>query len=266
MELYAMIKKRVSFLEKRIPRLERMIEKAGEGDICIHTRDSKRFWGIVKRINGKRAETYISISDKRFRTYINKYCAKKYYRIYKEELSLLKRLLVLNVEDRISEAQASVERLAGDHADDEFVSPAVRARRWGQQPYDRLDMDIPVSSQIETKRGDIVRSKLECIAVDTVYSMGLDYRLDAALELVKSGVVKYPDITIMSPYTGKIIYIELFGMMSDPDYAVQNFNKINLYARNGILVGKNFLPVFDYPGAPFDRTAFMAELNYLLQN
>ena len=45
----------------------------------------------------------------------------------------------------------------------------------------------------------------------------------------------------MNKSSGKIYYIEHFGKMDDMEYISGAINKLDLYERNGILLGKNLI-------------------------
>ncbi len=55
----------------------------------------------------------------------------------------------------------------------------------------------------------------------------------------------YPDFTIISRRTGKILYWEHDGRMDDPKYAEKAVRKINSYIRNGIIPGEKLILTFE---------------------
>lgn len=91
-----------------------------------------------------------------------------------------------------------------------------------------------------TDRGELVRSKTEKILADKFFKLGISYKYEQALHL-KNNILLYPDFTFIHKRTRKLIYWEHFGLMDDPQYLHKNLNKIQLYAQNGIIVGKNLI-------------------------
>ena len=53
--------------------------------------------------------------------------------------------------------------------------------------------------------------------------------------------VIYPDFTIISRTTGKIVYLEHCGMLDNPDYADDFVNKMNRYIANGLMPGSDVI-------------------------
>jgi hypothetical protein len=68
----------------------------------------------------------------------------------------------------------------------------------------------------------------------------------------------YPDFTILNIHTRQEIYLEHLGMMDYPEYCEKALLKIQTYARNGIILGKNLLITFETSQNPFN-------INYLEQ-
>jgi len=99
-----------------------------------------------------------------------------------------------------------------------------------------------------------VRSKTECIIADYFYTNNIPYRLE--YPLYTDGRTFYPDFVFVNPSNGKIFYLETFGCMSDPDYVRKMIIKINEYSRAGLVLGDNFLALFESSDIPFDTNTF----------
>lgn len=127
---------------------------------------------------------------------------------------------------------------------------------------------------IKTNRGDLVRSKSECLIANKLDSMGIPYRyeyphiLKATKNILKKNpdgkthidssqckIIFYPDFTILGPGRHEII-IEHFGMMDNPDYSKRVVQKMNIYAQNGYFPGDNFLATYETENCPFDIKIF----------
>lgn len=148
-----------------------------------------------------------------------------------------------------------------------YVNPVCKtglelAKEWASDMYQRNSYPISPGNAYESQRGDIVRSRAECLAVNTLFNLDLPYRYESVLELDERGDV-YPDITVMHPVTLELWYIEIFGMMGDIDYAREAFDKIRRYQRAGL--GGHLLAFFDYPDVPFDPAAFERTIRAIFQ-
>lgn len=102
-----------------------------------------------------------------------------------------------------------------------------------------------------TERGEKVRSKSEKIIADKLYKMGIPYRYEYPVYLKGYGTV-YPDFMILKVSTREEAYIEHFGMMDQPEYFEKAFLKINEFARNGIVLGKNLYLTFETQSVPLN--------------
>jgi len=98
--------------------------------------------------------------------------------------------------------------------------------------------------EIYTKKGERVRSKSEKIIADTFFEMGIEYKYECPIVLKGYGTV-YPDFTIISRKTGKVIYWEHEGRMDDPEYAEKAVRKIDTYLKNGIILGEGLILTFE---------------------
>lgn len=113
------------------------------------------------------------------------------------------------------------------------------------------------SIYFQTEKGEKVRSKSEKIIADKLYSMGIPYRYEYPIEMDNYRMV-YPDFTILDIKNRREIYLEHLGMMDYPEYCEKALLKIQTYARNGIILGKNLLITFETSQNPFN-------INYLEQ-
>lgn len=114
----------------------------------------------------------------------------------------------------------------------------------------------PENLRYETERGDVVRSKSEVIIANILYQNRehILYKYERPLEIVENGRKKtiYPDFTIINKYTGKITYWEHAGRMDDPYYANDFVKKINAYAKNNLLLGRDVVITYETQNTPLD--------------
>lgn len=102
--------------------------------------------------------------------------------------------------------------------------------------------------QIQTLRGDYVRSKSEALIANTLFLAGLHYRYEDPLQVGK--ITYHPDFQIMHPLTCEIFYWEHFGKIDDPEYAQKLVDKIESYAEIGIISGLNFTTTYECYNKP----------------
>ena len=111
------------------------------------------------------------------------------------------------------------------------------------------------NSEFYTIRKERVRSKSELIIADELYRYGIPYRYEKPLILENRGrPVKFrPDFTIMNKTGGKILIFEHLGMLDKPDYVEKNINKIDIYEKNGFLLGDNLIVTHETGKTPLSR-------------
>ena len=99
----------------------------------------------------------------------------------------------------------------------------------------------------KTLRGELVRSKSEVIIANMLYEADIPYEYEKELSLGKDGV-RIPDFTIDDAESGKMIYWEHCGMMSDAHYRKRWEEKKALYAKHGIVEGENLIVSIEKDG------------------
>ena len=98
-------------------------------------------------------------------------------------------------------------------------------------------------SEFYTVNGERVRSKSEMLISNLLYRYDVPYRYEKPIELLdwNKVIICRPDFTIMNRRTGKIYIYEHLGKMDDANYVENNMHKLNLYEKNGYLIGKNLI-------------------------
>lgn len=130
----------------------------------------------------------------------------------------------------------------------ELVMPRVftveeYVKEWLEEPYVRNGFSDK-DPYFFTRRGERVRSKAEVIIADMLVDMQVPYKYEYPV-LMKDGEVCYPDFTILLPHSKEIKYLEHCGMMDDEKYLDRFFNKLSIYNRNGIVLGRNLFMTFE---------------------
>lgn len=201
----------------------------------------------------KGTRKYIATSDKRFLILVRKYCATRILRVLSNTAWRNHRATPKTFE-ALDEISLRLEEAFG-----EFTPSFVRSRKsiiqkWVSESYERNPY-FPINAEgFRTERGEYVRSKTECMIADYLFEHNIPYKLEAPLMVCGREV--YPDFTIVNPINGEVFYIESFGMMQDPEYALKCVRKIQEYAREGYTVGDSLLVCFECEERPFDPDGF----------
>ena len=102
----------------------------------------------------------------------------------------------------------------------------------------------PMQGGFRTVEGNTTtRSKSENLIANLLYKYGLLFHYDAKLQLGKT--FKYPDFQIINPFTGKTFIWEHFGALNQPRYEDAMHEKMELYTKNGYIVGENMIFTFE---------------------
>lgn len=165
----------------------------------------------------------------------------------------IKRIQKFKLETIYSELDQEQKKLITPYA----VSNEDYAQVWSASPYNSAPRII---TEFITSKGEYVKSKSEVIIADTLASMNIPYRYEPIF-VTKDGVTKYPDFQLLDTKTRKEYYHEHFGMMDDPDYLRSAINKIDTYAKNGIILGVNFIATFESSEHPLNRNTLKSTLS-----
>ena len=131
---------------------------------------------------------------------------------------------------------------------------------WASEEYNRCP-NHPEQLSFACPSGNQVRSKSE-VFIDMVLNQHcIPYRYECELPLGKSTF--YPDFTIKHPMTDEIIYWEHFGLMDDKVYSQKAYSKLQIYADNGIIPGRNLMVTFETRKNPFSYSDAEAALTQL---
>ena len=98
-----------------------------------------------------------------------------------------------------------------------------------------------LNGQYRTLKGEYVKSKSEVIIADRLTFNNVPYIYEASAVLDDWTSIRYPDFMILNKRTRKEYYWEHLGKMGDEEYAVGNQIKIEQFAKNGIILGKNLI-------------------------
>lgn len=162
------------------------------------------------------------------------------------------------LDDNIEDVMAKLPK-AYQH--DENIEP-TRSRQVPQSenPHRREDLDK------RTSFGLWVRSKSEAQIAELLYSLGIEFYYEKALELEFYGPhgydsrIFYPDFTIVLP-DGSEIFWEHKGMLAKANYSERDMEKEMIYNVNNIYQPHNYMVTADGP----DNNVDMESVKLLVQ-
>ncbi len=118
----------------------------------------------------------------------------------------------------------------------------VFLEKWKSVSYS--PMPIENETDFYSGCGVRVRSKSELLIADMLEQSGIPYRYEYPLTLKNEGTV-HPDFLCLNVRKRTEFIWEHFGMMDNISYANRNIDKIQKYAQNGYLPGKNMIMTFE---------------------
>lgn len=129
-------------------------------------------------------------------------------------------------------------------SDEEYVT------RWEAVEYTgkAFSEDMP---ELYTDKGERVRSKSEVIIANALARHRIPYRYEFPIKLKNYGTV-YPDFCCLNVRKRREIYWEHAGLMNEPEYVMHFVAKVNDYAQNGIVTGKNLIITMENTGYPLN--------------
>lgn len=265
--------KEINRLEKMLKGIDMFLSVAPEGYLKWQNKNGKTYYyqqymQDVPMIADKTMDT--ENFDKWKRKYIRKrdigivaaLAQKNYYSSVKplvqKQLKELKQFVNKYPKENLEEIYEalSVERKR-------FVKPlqvSVKQKiiQWEAEVYEK-NTKYSENLKFETDQGELVRSKSEVIIANLLYQNQnhILYKYERPLEMTIEGRSKivYPDFTILSKRTGKIIYWEHAGRMNDPYYVNDFVKKMNTYVTNGLLPGKDVILTYETQNNPLEISA-----------
>lgn len=133
-------------------------------------------------------------------------------------------------------------------------STEQKVMRFMEEDYAPGKFDDENLTEFITFNGERVRSKSEMIIADELSRYKVPYRYEKPIELHdwKGTIVIRPDFTIMNRYNGKVYLYEHLGMMDDMNYVDRNMRKLDLYEKNGYLIGENLIITHETSSLPLN--------------
>ena len=219
----------------------------------------------LKKLEKKAEEFLASAPEGKLRCAINK--GSFQYYIGKEYQGKKKRKLVQKIAQKeytqqllvcIKKQKTALENLLktlDKYGLDEVCRKLHPARKQLVQPYIKPTEDIIAEFEnIEYKGKEFSEEDT------TAYY----YELPLELKYKNRTIVMYPDFTALNKRTGKRYILEHLGMMDKTSYYENAIWKIDVYEKNGILLGDRLLITHETAGSPLDTNVLEGYVEWLL--
>lgn len=249
--LIQQLEERARLLEKVIRMIEQNLKGMPEGRLRVTGNiQSPQFYQILES-EASRERKYLKASEKEL---VQKLSQKDYLvemlhtsrRELKHIQSFLKHKSLMSsnyVFDNLHDIRKNLVRPI-------LVDDDTYAELWLRQPY-TPNPSFPEHLVHATKRGEMVRSKGEAMIADMYYEQDIPYLYDFPVKLF-NGKVKYIDFAVLHKVTRKVFYHEHLGLLDKPTYFNDNMEKLLLYRKSGIFVGKNLILTHETEDQPLD--------------
>lgn len=158
-----------------------------------------------------------------------------------EEILVLQRALL--TEKRLSDVYRRLHRGKQILFTPDYVPIELKIKEFEMAQYEGLPFREGDPTDFVTGKGERVRSKSEKIIADELARQGIPYKYEKPLQLNVDGMMRsfYPDFTVMNVTTGEIKYLEHFGMVDSSNYLKNTLSKLDVYEKNGLLIGREVI-------------------------
>lgn len=215
-------------------------EKGASKEKYIPAKDKEFVRKIMQRDYNLKALRKLEEMQHELERFVQKYDVKEFERLY-DELCEARKAFVTPLE---MSRDAYIEKWMNEHPG-------------GQNPY-------PEQGKYETERGEIVRSKSEKIIADTLYKMNVPYQYEPKIVLDDHRCF-IPDFECLNVRIRKTFAWEHLGLLNSNEYASKNFSKLEVYEKNGILLGDSLIITLETPDNPLDVALIRRKIETFLK-
>ncbi len=257
-----------------LEKMESLSRALPEGFLQLKNEKGDWYYSRIYQTMGQRKQTRIPISTADGARLMDQLCEKKAIRHGKPVLRKNIRILQHAVAELgeydpekyvVNAAEPTPLMLRQDRL---FLPDQLNLKKWLAQTEARdyvTNPAYPENLRYLTADGRKVRSKSEVFWSDALEQAGLANRYECALRL-KSGRVIYPDFTVLVPGEKRLAYIEHFGKMDDPQYALRAMQRLQTYADNGYLLGRDVFFTTETAACPLTRLQIEGVLNRIRES
>ncbi len=137
-------------------------------------------------------------------------------------------------------------------------------QEWSVPDMDLIERRVNTNSPYVTMRGEEVRSKSEILIADRLLQASIPYHYEKELKLITPKgwyCSVLPDFTVLNTRTLEVWYWEHFGRIDEEKYRNEFVEKLELYAYNGLIFGKNMIITLETQKRPL-KTEYV---HYLIE-
>ena len=179
------------------------------------------------------------------------YCEREFNEISRR-LRVLKMLIGIYKENKMIKIYSAMHPDRRALVEPIIVPDEEYVTKWQGEEYIRKGFSDG-TPEFRSERGERVRSKSEIMIADKYFLSGVPYKYERPL-LLKNGNYIHPDFTVLNRRLRKEYYHEHFGMVDDPQYAVNMVKRISEYRRNGIYIGEQLIVTFETSSTPLQKS------------
>ena len=252
-DIIGFIEERCDYLRERRRAAETFIVGAPEGQLFFRTVNGKTrlYW---RQSVGAKNGRYLSAKKSDIAEKLaQKKCAEETAVAIDRELFVLEKCLqALNkivgspveevhekLDERIRELSAPIIE-----SDNQYAQNWLTEGEWDN----RFHED---HKKIVTKSGEKVRSKSEAIIAAILRNESVPFKYEHPLRIGERMI--YPDFTVLDRHHRREIYWEHFGMIDDPDYAVNAAKKLSSLSAAGFDTDARFIFTVESDDIPFSE-------------
>ncbi len=253
--MYQNLKREQYFLSKEITSLKQQIAGLPEGRLLCTKNNGRIKWYLS---NGYHP-IYLSKKEK---VLAQKLALKKYYLLRLKELTNQWEAIQHFLEKNARQPSEAEKLLCEDSSyrpllAESFQTFSSNIQAWLAEPYEKNSY-YPENLIHRTLANHMVRSKSEVIIANALFHHHIPYRYECAFHC-KSQTL-FPDFTILHPQTGKLYYWEHFGMMDQPTYSDNAYNKLKTYSLYNIIPTINLITTYETAAVPLDSRTVEAAI------
>ena len=116
----------------------------------------------------------------------------------------------------------------------------------------------------ETNKGEKVRSKSEKMIADLLYTYtNIEYVYEGGVYIDSFQKFIYPDFVILNKNTGRVSFLEHAGMLDNSGYANDFVRKINEYAMEDYVIGKDWYITAETQLQKYNAVAVKKLIDYI---
>ena len=241
------IQNEIEMLESALVHLDEELEILPHGSLrCTSSNGTDQFF-----INGD----YVSKKQiRRVTEIVQRQYDEKLKIVIKERLEILKKLEYSYTSRELENCFEKLCKARQKLIQPFFKTVEEKIHSFLEEEYEPGKFDEDNITEFITLKGERVRSKSELLISDHLNRYEVPYRYEKPIELQDrhKTVICRPDFTVMNRRTGKIFLHVHLGRMDDEDYVSSNMRKLELYEKNGYLLGENLIVTHETSKAPLN--------------